>query len=135
MGAYLNRLMAEDALEKLQLPERYIMDSSLPRTITTPLFRSWLKITEGCDNRCSYCMIPSIRGNLRSRSIEDLVREAQILEGKGVRELSLIAQDLTAFGDDREKQTNLVSLLENLLGKTTICPFPGCGCFICILPG
>ncbi len=104
-------------MEKLQLPERYLMDSSLPRTITTPLFRSWLKITEGCDNRCSYCMIPSIRGNLRSRSIEDLVREAQFLEGKGVRELSLIAQDLTAFGDDREKQTNLVSLLENLLGK------------------
>jgi ribosomal protein S12 methylthiotransferase len=120
MGAYLNRLMAGEAVEKLQLPERYIMDSSLPRTITTPLFRSWLKITEGCDNRCSYCMIPTIRGNLRSRSIEDLVREAQFLEGRGVRELSLIAQDLTAFGDDREKQANLVSLLENLLGKTTI---------------
>lgn len=105
---------------KVQLPERFIMDSSLPRTLTTPFFRAWFKITEGCDNRCTYCMIPSIRGNLRSRPIDDLLREAVRLEGLGVQELSLIAQDLTAYGNDLRQGNNLTALLEGLLRETAI---------------
>lgn len=101
-------------------PSTYVMDADVPRRISTPFFRSYLKITEGCDNRCSYCMIPSIRGQLRSRPIEDLVVEAQRLASSGVRELSLIAQDLTAFGDDFGKESNLVWLLEALLADTDI---------------
>lgn len=108
---------------QVQLPERFIMDSSLPRTLTTPFYRAWFKITEGCDNRCSYCMIPAIRGDLRSRPLPDLLAEAVRLEQHGVRELSLIAQDITAYGNDRHdrgRETHLVALLENLLDTTTI---------------
>jgi len=65
-------------------------------------------------------MIPSIRGNLRSRSVEDLVVEAQAHQKRGVQELSLIAQDLTAFGNDRGEQENLLTLLERLIEKTEI---------------
>lgn len=98
----------------------YIMDSSVPRRIATPFFRSYLKITEGCDNRCAYCMIPSIRGRLRSRSLADLVMEAQFLEQSGVQELALIAQDLTAYGNDLAGETDLVALLSALLKETAI---------------
>lgn len=120
IAGYIDRLLIEKPEEKLLLPDRFVMDSSLPRTITTPSYRTWLKITEGCDNRCSYCLIPSIRGDLRSRSIEDLIAEAKIHESRGVKELSLIAQDLTAFGNDRGNQAQLYTLLENLLARTTI---------------
>ncbi|MCL7486784.1 MAG: 30S ribosomal protein S12 methylthiotransferase RimO [Desulfobulbaceae bacterium] len=101
-------------------PSRYLMDSSSGRRLSTPHFRSYLKITEGCDNRCSYCMIPSIRGNLRSRTVADLVDEAQQLGRSGVRELTLIAQDLTAYGNDLPGDDNLVRLLQELLGHTDI---------------
>ncbi len=102
------------------LPERMIMNSSLPRLISTPGARAWLKITEGCDNRCAYCMIPSIRGNLRSRTVEDLVAEAQNLERRGIKELSLIAQDSTAYGNDLGQGTNLVQLVRELLLHTSV---------------
>jgi ribosomal protein S12 methylthiotransferase len=101
-------------------PAVYVMDSSVPRRVSTPSFRSYLKITEGCDNRCAYCMIPSIRGRLRSRPIKDLLVEASLLEQSGVRELSLIAQDLTAYGNDFGSQENLVRLLTGLLESTAI---------------
>ena len=101
-------------------PDRYLMDSSSGRKLSTPLFRSYLKITEGCDNRCSYCMIPSIRGNLRSRPIKDLITEAQQLGSSGVRELTLIAQDLTAYGNDLAGDDGLVPLLQELLSQTSI---------------
>ncbi|WP_419174498.1 30S ribosomal protein S12 methylthiotransferase RimO [Desulfosediminicola sp.] len=105
---------------KVQLPDRFIMDSSMPRILTTPSFRAWFKITEGCDNRCSYCMIPSIRGDLRSRPIDDLVQEAVNLEQKGARELSLIAQDITAYGNDLDSESTLTNLLQRLLTDTAI---------------
>jgi ribosomal protein S12 methylthiotransferase len=101
-------------------PSRFIVNCSLPRRLSTPPFRSYLKITEGCDNRCTYCMIPSIRGDLRSRTIVDLVTEAQSLAAAGVRELTLIAQDLTAYGDDLGAKVNLVNLLRALLADTDI---------------
>lgn len=98
----------------------YLMDSSAARRLATPFFRAYLKITEGCNNCCSYCMIPSIRGRLRSRSIADLVQEAQRLERSGVKELSLVAQDLSAYGQDAGLQDGLVALLKALLANTSI---------------
>lgn len=106
--------------DKVCISERFLMDSSMPRRISTPFYRSWLKITEGCNNRCSYCMIPSIRGDLRSRPIADLVKEAVSLEQQGVRELSLIAQDLTAYGDDLGDSVQLTALLKALLAESSI---------------
>lgn len=107
----------------LQGPSTFLADSNMPRRLATPFFRSYLKITEGCNNHCTYCMIPTIRGDLRSRSVQDLLIEAQALEQGGVQELSLIAQDLTAYGDDfNDPQTggNLVCLLRQLLAETDI---------------
>lgn len=101
-------------------PAAYVMSSSVARRVSTPFFRSYLKITEGCDNHCAYCMIPSIRGRLRSREMVDLITEAGSLQQNGVKELSLIAQDLTAYGNDLGSDFNLVRLLEALLANTTI---------------
>lgn len=107
-------------VDRVILPDRFLMTSKTPRIISTPPFRAWLKITEGCDNRCSYCMIPAIRGRLRSRSLDDLLDEARQLEKGGVKELSLIAQDLTAYGRDRGDGSRLPSLLDRLLTETAI---------------
>jgi ribosomal protein S12 methylthiotransferase len=104
----------------LRRPSRFIVDSTMPRRLATPHFRSYMKITEGCDNRCTYCMIPGIRGDLRSRPVNDLVTEAKNLARSGVRELSLIAQDLTAYGDDLGAGDHLVALLRRLLAETDI---------------
>lgn len=105
---------------QMVLPDRFLMTAALPRQLSTPFFRAWLKITEGCDNHCSYCLIPAIRGPLRSREIEDLVVEADRLEQGGVREITLVAQDLTAYGEDRAGRGQLVSLLKALLSNTSI---------------
>lgn len=106
--------------ERVILPGQYLMTSETPRIISTPPFRAWLKITEGCNNLCSYCMIPQIRGSLRSRSIDDLVREAKKLEHYGIRELSLIAQDSTAYGRDLKNNSNIERLVKQLLEQTEI---------------
>jgi ribosomal protein S12 methylthiotransferase len=120
IAEYVDQLESGDLQERVLLPGRILMSSDTPRIISTPAHRAWLKITEGCDNRCSYCMIPSIRGNLRSRTINDLVLEAQKLQQFGVKELSLIAQDSTAYGNDLDKGHNIVCLLEQLLKKTSV---------------
>ncbi|MGW8193063.1 MAG: 30S ribosomal protein S12 methylthiotransferase RimO [Desulforhopalus sp.] len=113
--------LVEGTLQKrLVLADTFLMTSDTPRVVSTPASRAWLKITEGCDNHCSYCMIPTIRGRLRSRAIDDLVREAQRLEHSGVRELSLIAQDTTAYGNDLDAKTDLVQLMKRLLERTSI---------------
>lgn len=117
---YIEGLGEKTETASLKLPPRMLMDSTMPRRVSTPFYRSWLKITEGCDNRCSYCMIPSIRGDLRSRSMSDLVVESTRLEQGGVKELCLIAQDLTAYGDDLLANTNITQLLHELIAGTTI---------------
>ncbi len=104
----------------VQLNDRFLMDATVPRKRATPIFRAWLKITEGCSNCCSYCMIPSIRGGLRSREIDDLVLESIRLEDEGVKEITLIAQDLTAFGNERGHQDSLSKLVEKLVVQTSI---------------
>ena len=98
----------------------FLMDSSMPRKVSTPPHRAYMKITEGCINRCSYCLIPDIRGKLRSRTISDLTTEARRLDAEGVKELTLVAQDLLAYGLDLEKRTNLIVLLKQLLAETNI---------------
>lgn len=108
---------------KTVMPERSLMSSATPRMLATPPFRGWLKITEGCSNHCSYCMIPSIRGPLRSRTIGDLKKEAIRLAGDGMRELSLVAQDSTAYGRDLGSGNDLVGLLRELLHCTDIAWF------------
>ena len=81
------------------------------RVVTTGDGYAYLKIAEGCDNRCSYCAIPQIRGNLRSRTIEDIVAEAKTLDEMGVKELILIAQDTTVYGRDLYGELALPNLL------------------------
>jgi ribosomal protein S12 methylthiotransferase len=125
IAEYIAHMDNGDLQERVSLPARMLMSSNTPRVVSTPVFRAWLKITEGCDNRCSYCMIPAIRGPLRSRTIDDLTEEALKLEGSGVKELSLIAQDSTAYGNDlyngaAGKRQNVVRLLEHLLKATSI---------------
>lgn len=95
---------------------RFLMNSAMPRKVATPLHRAYLKISEGCSNRCSYCLIPSIRGPLRSRPMADLAQEAAQLAEAGVRELTLVGQDVTAYGIDLgSKNTNLPALITTLL--------------------
>jgi ribosomal protein S12 methylthiotransferase len=84
------------------------------RLLTTPSHYAYLKISEGCDRLCSFCAIPLIRGKQRSRPLSDLAAEARFLAGRGVKELILIAQDLTAYGTDIYAKQTLPELLEEL---------------------
>ncbi len=84
------------------------------RVLTTYPHSAYIKIAEGCDNRCAYCAIPMIRGNYRSRTMESIVSEAKILVGMGVKEITLIAQDTTYYGMDIYGQTKLAELLKQV---------------------
>ncbi len=90
------------------------------RILTTAPHTAYLKIAEGCDNRCTYCAIPLIRGKLRSRTIEDIVFEAQELDRAGVKELNLIAQDTTRYGLDIYGEYSLTRLVKEITAKTSI---------------
>ena len=90
------------------------------RILTTPEYTAYLKIAEGCDNRCAYCAIPAIRGKFRSRPIEDLVAEAKQLEALGVRELNIVAQDTTRYGLDLYGEYRLAELLHRISEETEI---------------
>ncbi len=120
IATYIAQLEDGVLQDRVLLPKRMLMSSNTPRVVSTPVSRAWLKITEGCDNRCSYCMIPAIRGQLRSRTIDDLTLEAKNLQDYGVKELSLVAQDSTAYGNDLGKEQNIVRLMERLLDQTAI---------------
>lgn len=89
-------------------------EQNMPRIRTTPSYTAYLKIAEGCDNHCTYCVIPSIRGRYKSRKIEDIVSEAEKLVSDGVRELVVIAQDTTAYGKDSYGEFCLPKLLKKL---------------------
>ena len=93
---------------------RFLYDSSFARLLTTPPSYAYLKIAEGCSNRCSYCLVPYLRGKYRSRPIEDLLKEARALVELGVRELILVAQDTTFYGRDLSKKASLPRLIERL---------------------
>ncbi|MGA7761115.1 MAG: 30S ribosomal protein S12 methylthiotransferase RimO [Candidatus Binataceae bacterium] len=85
-----------------------------PRLRTGDPFSAYLKVSEGCDHRCAFCIIPKIRGRHESRPLDDLVEEARRLAASGVREINLIAQDLTAYGRDLKPRASLAALLHRL---------------------
>ena len=86
----------------------------LPRVISTPMHYAYLRIAEGCSNRCAYCVIPSLRGKYRSRRMEDILSEARALAEGGVKECIVIAQDITRYGVDIYKEKKLPELLREL---------------------
>jgi len=96
-----------------------VYDSANPRLLSTPGF-AYLKVAEGCNNPCTFCHIPKMRGNFRSRRVGDLVREARALEASGVKELILIAQDTTRYGEDLAIDSGLRVLIRALLKETGI---------------
>ncbi|RJX31428.1 MAG: 30S ribosomal protein S12 methylthiotransferase RimO [Desulfurivibrio sp.] len=97
---------------------RFLMNTAMPRMVSTPPHRAYLKISEGCSNRCAYCLIPAIRGPLRSRPMVDLAGEAAGLGRAGVRELTLVGQDVTAYGIDLgSKEANLPALISTILAS------------------
>lgn len=92
----------------------FSFDEELPRYISTPPYLAYLKIGEGCDNNCTYCIIPKLRGKYRSREMEDLIEEAKGLKKSGVKELVVIAQDTTVYGIDLYRKPALAKLLDEL---------------------
>lgn len=92
----------------------YLFDPDMPRLQSSPYYYSYLKIAEGCSNCCSYCVIPSLRGPFRSRPVDQLLKEAQALVARGVKELNLIAQDITGYGRDLPGGVNLAGLVREL---------------------
>jgi len=130
IGRHLNRLLGsprpgrrrtEDP-GKRPLPRSvigkptFLMNSGHRRLLSTPAGSAYLKIADGCSNRCSYCAIPSIRGEARSRTIDDIVGESESLAARGVRELILTAQDTTLYGQDLKGRPTLGRLLKALAG-------------------
>lgn len=108
----------EEVMSGVDTIEKYPPQCELPlegqRILTTPQYWAYLKIGEGCSNRCTYCTIPSIRGNMRSRSMENIIDEAKQLAELGVKELILIAQDTTSYGLDLYGELKLPELLNEL---------------------
>jgi ribosomal protein S12 methylthiotransferase len=108
------------ALARLPAPPRpapsYLYDASTPRVLTTPRHYAYVKIAEGCDYTCAFCIIPTLRGSYRSRDSASVVAEARALASRGVRELLLISQDTTFFGIDRGERGALARLLRDLNG-------------------
>jgi ribosomal protein S12 methylthiotransferase len=92
----------------------YLYDADTPRLLATPRHYAYVKIAEGCDYRCAFCIIPTLRGDYRSRPIASIVREAEALARQGVRELLLISQDTSYYGVDRGERGALPELLSAL---------------------
>jgi ribosomal protein S12 methylthiotransferase len=97
-------------------PPSFLYHDLTPRVITTPKHQAYIKIAEGCDHPCSFCIIPQLRGTFRSRRFESVVREAENLAAAGAREVTLIGQDTTSYGEDLGLRDGLAQLLEKLAG-------------------
>ena len=113
----------ESVLGKKKFSDYFDKEKSLlggERVVTTPEYTAYLKIAEGCDNRCTYCAIPIIRGGFRSRPIEDIIAEAKDLEALGVKELNLIAQDTSRYGLDIYGKYSLAELAHRITEETKI---------------
>src|SRR5215204_248293 len=98
---------------RTELPT-YIYDADTPRLLATPKHYAYVKIAEGCDYKCAFCIIPRLRGEYRSRPGDSIVREARALASRGVKELLLISQDTTFYGIDRHERGALARLLREL---------------------
>jgi ribosomal protein S12 methylthiotransferase len=105
----------EDAEGGAELP-KYLYHDATPRVLATPRHTAYIKINEGCDHPCTFCVIPQLRGKFRSRRFESVIREAENLAVAGVREISLIGQDTTFYGEDLGLRDGLATLLERLAG-------------------
>lgn len=114
LPAIVDRLTSAGACQLESYGPKREMPLGGARVISTPRHYAYLKIAEGCNNRCHYCAIPLIRGPLRSRPLEDCVAEARWLAGEGVRELILVAQDPTAYGEDWGQPGAVCALLDRL---------------------
>jgi len=95
-------------------PPAFLYHDLTPRILTTPKHAAYIKIAEGCDHPCSFCIIPQLRGAFRSRRFESVVREAERLASSGTREITLIGQDTTSYGEDLGLRDGLAQLLERL---------------------
>ena len=127
IGIGANSRIAEVVNEVLEgkkqelFPEKTDLALCGGRVRSTPFYYSYLKIAEGCDNRCTYCAIPMIRGGFRSRPMEDILSEAEELSQKGVKELILIAQDTSRYGEDIAGHSLLPELLTRLCAIDSVC--------------
>ena len=98
----------------MKAPLEYIYDAQTPRWRAAPSWLAYVKIAEGCDNRCAYCTIPALRGRHRSRPVDDICDEFSVLAGGGAREIVLIAHDTTRYGAEMEPPSSLATLLDSL---------------------
>jgi ribosomal protein S12 methylthiotransferase len=116
-GAYADiaRIVSDAQAKRLVVPDPdFVHSAASPRVNSLPSHTAYLKIAEGCDNACAFCIIPQLRGPQRSRPVEDVVAEAEALARQGTIELSLVAQDLTAYGHDLPGRPRLHALLREL---------------------
>jgi ribosomal protein S12 methylthiotransferase len=111
----LQRQEADDNRRQYVGIPQYLYDHATPRVRTTPSYTAFLKVSEGCDHKCAFCIIPQLRGPHRSRSIDSVINETVLLAQGGVKEINLIAQDLTAYGRDRKDGTTLFGLLKKMI--------------------
>jgi len=105
------RFTRDDWQGATHLLPTYLYDESTPRFLTTPKSSAYIKIAEGCDHPCTFCVIPNLRGKFRSRRFESVVAEAQNLVARGVEEITLIGQDTTCYGEDLGLKDGLADLL------------------------
>ncbi|WP_263436899.1 30S ribosomal protein S12 methylthiotransferase RimO [Stigmatella hybrida] len=114
--AQIGDLLAAEASPRQVIPDPdYIHNAETPRENSMPSYTAYLKVSEGCDNACAFCIIPTLRGGQRSRPIADIIAEATRLADQGVQELNLVAQDLTAYGHDLPGKPKLHDLLKELV--------------------
>lgn len=109
----LPELLGRPEREVVGRPE-YVYDALTPRVLSTPKATAYVKIAEGCDQKCTFCIIPTLRGLHRSRRPDDIVREVENLAAQGVKEIILVSQDTTAYGRDLDDPTTLAALLRRL---------------------
>jgi len=113
---HLPQILTQKRKKKSFLSEpTFLYDEMTPRILSTPSFIAYLKIAEGCSKTCTFCTVPRIRGPYRSRSLQSVLEEAKSLANQGVKELILIAQDTTAYGEDLRDGTHLETLLKSLV--------------------
>jgi ribosomal protein S12 methylthiotransferase len=108
------RFSRDDWQGATHLLPTYLYDETTPRFLTTPKSSAYIKIAEGCDHPCTFCVIPNLRGKFRSRRFESVVAEAQQLVARGVEEITLIGQDTTCYGEDLGLKDGLAQLLDAL---------------------
>jgi ribosomal protein S12 methylthiotransferase len=108
------RFRRDDWAGASHLLPTYLYDENTPRLLSTPRASAYIKIAEGCDHPCSFCVIPNLRGKFRSRRFESVVAEAEQLVAQGVREITLIGQDTTCYGEDLGLRDGLATLLDRL---------------------